>query len=116
MVKVWTIAIAQEKLDDVNNSNVSKAHNQSNRPFQTKIHLEATRSECLSFVTDLLRKRKQAFKNWLSILVKIQVRFSDHAAIHGAGISKTDSAENYATYYPFYKYQFGLITNFLFGN
>lgn len=42
--KVWTIAIAQEKLDDViNNSNVSKAQlTKVTDRFKTKIHLEAT--------------------------------------------------------------------------
>ncbi|MBK9689677.1 MAG: hypothetical protein IPO65_18835 [Saprospiraceae bacterium] len=42
--KVWTIAIAQEKLDDViNNSNISKAQlTKVTDRFKTKIHLEAT--------------------------------------------------------------------------
>lgn len=33
----------------------------------------------------------------------------------GNGLTKTDSKENYATYYPFYQYQLQLMQNFLFG-
>ena len=42
--KVWTIAIAQEKLDDViSNSNINKAQlTKVTDRFKTKIHLEAT--------------------------------------------------------------------------
>jgi hypothetical protein len=35
--------------------------------------------------------------------------------LSGNGLTKTDSKENYATYYPFYQYQLQLMQNFLFG-
>lgn len=114
--KVWTIAIAQEKLDDViNNSNVSKAQlTKVTDRFKTKIHLEATEVDVI-IRNRLLRKTETGIQKLTEHFKKNSGKISDHAAIHGAGISKTDSAENYATYYPFYKYQFDLLQNFLFG-
>ncbi|MCE1168906.1 MAG: BREX system P-loop protein BrxC [Sphingobacteriia bacterium] len=114
--KVWTIAIAQEKLDDViNNSNVSKAQlTKVTDRFKTKIHLEATEVDVI-IRNRLLRKTETGIQKLTEHFKKNSGKISDHAAIHGAGISKTDSAENYTTYYPFYKYQFDLLQNFLFG-
>lgn len=114
--KVWTIAIAQEKLDDViNNSNVSKAQlTKVTDRFKTKIHLEATEVDVI-IRNRLLRKTETGIQKLTEHFKKNSGKISDHAAIHGAGISKTDSSENYATYYPFYKYQFDLLQNFLFG-
>ena len=114
--KVWTIAIAQEKLDDViNNSNVSKAQlTKVTDRFKTKIHLEATEVDVI-IRNRLLRKSETGIQKLTEHFKKNSGKISDHATIHGAGISKTDNAENYATYYPFYKYQFDLLQNFLFG-
>jgi hypothetical protein len=114
--KVWTIAIAQEKLDDViNNSNVSKAElTKVTDRFKTKIHLEATEVDVI-IRNRLLKKSESGIQKLSEHFKKNSGKVSDHAAIHGAGISKTDNAENYATYYPFYKYQFDLLQNFLFG-
>ena len=114
--KVWTIAIAQEKLDDViNNSNVSKAQlTKVTDRFKTKIHLEATEVDVI-IRNRLLKKSEAGIQKLAEHYKKNAGKIADHAAIHGAGISKTDSPENYATYYPFYKYQFDLLQNFLFG-
>ncbi len=114
--KVWTIAIAQEKLDDViNNSNVSKAQlTKVTDRFKTKIHLEATEVDVIIRYR-LLKKSDVGLEKLKEHYRNNSGKISDHALIHGAGISKTDSAENYATYYPFYKYQFDLLQNFLFG-
>jgi hypothetical protein len=114
--KVWTIAIAQEKLDDViNNSNVSKAQlTKVTDRFKTKIHLEATEVGVI-IRNRLLKKTETGIQKLTEHFSKNSGKISDHAAIHGAGISKTDSATNYTTYYPFFKYQFDLLQNFLFG-
>lgn len=114
--KVWTIAIAQEKLDDViNNSNVSKAQlTKVTDRFKTKIHLEATEVGVI-IRNRLLKKTDTGIQKLTEHYSKNSGKIADHASIHGAGISKTDSADNYATYYPFYKYQFDLLQNFLFG-
>jgi hypothetical protein len=114
--KVWTIAIAQEKLDDViNNSNVSKAQlTKVTDRFKTKIHLEATEVDVI-IRNRLLKKTETGIQKLTEHFKNNSGKISDHAFLHGAGISKTDNAENYATYYPFYKYQFDLLQNFLFG-
>lgn len=114
--KVWTIAIAQEKLDDViSNASLSRAQlTKVTDRFKTKIHLEATEVDVI-IRNRLLRKSETGIQKLTEHFNLNSGKISDHAAIHGAGISKTDNAENYATYYPFYKYQFDLLQNFLFG-
>lgn len=114
--KVWTIAIAQEKLDDViNNSNVSKAQlTKVTDRFKTKIHLEATEVDVI--IRERLLKKKDVGIQKLSEHFKLNSgKIADHASIYGAGISKTDTLASYTTYYPFYKYHFDLLQNFLFG-
>lgn len=114
--KVWTIAIAQEKLDDViNNSNVDRAQlTKVTDRFKTKIHLEATEVDVI-IRNRLLRKNEKGLKQLAEYYAKNSGKIADHASLHGAGVSKTDSKESYATYFPFYKYQFDLLQNFLFG-
>jgi len=114
--RVWTIAIAQEKLDDViNNSNIGKAQlTKVTDRFKTKIHLEATevdqiiKSRLLKKTDDGVRALKDHFR-------KHSGQIADHSTLTGAGIVKTDKEESYITYYPFYKHQFDLMQNFLFG-
>lgn len=114
--KTWTIAIAQEKLDDViNNSNVNKAQlTKVTDRFKTKIHLESTEVDVI-IRNRLLKKTETGFQKLTEHYKRNSGKIADHASIHGAGISKTDSEDNYITYYPFYKYQFDLLQNFLFG-
>lgn len=114
--KVWTIAIAQEKLDDViSNASLSRAQlTKVTDRFKTKINLEATEVDVI-IRNRLLRKTETGIQKLSEHFSKNSGKISDHAAIHGAGISKTDNAEKYANYYPFYKYQFDLLQNFLFG-
>lgn len=114
--KVWTIAIAQEKLDDViSNASLSRAQlTKVTDRFKTKIHLEATEVDVI-IRNRLLRKSETGIQKLTEHFKKNSGKIADHAAISGAGISKTDNADNYATYYPFYKYQFDLLQNFLFG-
>ncbi|MDD2211909.1 MAG: BREX system P-loop protein BrxC [Clostridia bacterium] len=114
--KVWTIAIAQEKLDDViNNSNVSKAQlTKVTDRFKTKIHLEATEVDVI-IRNRLLNKNTTAIEKLKDHYTKNSGKISDHAALNGNGISKTETLEGYITYYPFYEYQFNLLQNFLFG-
>lgn len=114
--KVWTIAIAQEKLDDViNNSNISKAQlSKVTDRFKTKIHLESTEIDVI-IRNRLLKKTDEGIALLKEHFQNNAGKIADHASLTGAGISKTNNADNYATYYPFYKYQFDLLQNFLFG-
>ena len=104
--KVWTIAIAQEKLDDViNNSNISKAQlSRVTDRFKTKIHLESTEIDVI-IRNRLLKKTDEGIALLKEHFQNNAGKIADHASLTGAGISKTNNADNYATYYPFYKYQ-----------
>ena len=112
--KVWTIAIAQERLDDViNNSNVSKAQlTKVTDRFKTKIHLEATEVDVI-IRSRLLKKKDDAVKKLAVHYQSHSGKIADHSGLVGAG--KTETEESYVTYYPFYQNQFGLLQNFLFG-
>lgn len=112
--KVWTIAIAQEKLDDViNNSNVSKAQlTKVTDRFKTKIHLEATEVDVI-IRSRLLKKNDSAVKKLKEHYQSNSGKIADHSGLTGAG--KTESIDSFVTYYPFYQNQFGLLQNFLFG-
>ena len=114
--KVWTIAIAQEKLDDViSNSNVTKAQlTKVTDRFKTKIHLEATEVDVI-IRNRLLNKTEEGILRLKEYYEKNSGKINDHAALIGSGVTKTDTVERYSAYYPFYKYQFDLLQNFLFG-
>ena len=114
--RVWTIAIAQEKLDDViNNGNVSKAQlTKVTDRFKTKIHLEATEVDII-IQNRLLGKSEEGLKLLEKNFKEHSGKISDHSLLQGVGSSKTDTEDSYKTYYPFYKHQFELLQNFLFG-
>jgi hypothetical protein len=112
--KVWTIAIAQEKLDDViNNSNVSKAQlTKVTDRFKTKIHLEATEVDVI-IRSRLLKKKDEAVNKLKDHYRSHSGKIADHSGLTGA--TKTEDLDSFVTYYPFYQNQFGLLQNFLFG-
>jgi len=113
---VWTIAIAQEKLDDVIiNSKISRSQlTKVTDRFKTKIHLEATEVDVI-IRNRLLKKNDTGIAKLKENYKANSGKIADHASLVGSGIVKTDSEDNYITYYPFYKYQFDLLQNFLFG-
>ncbi|HTF31193.1 MAG TPA: hypothetical protein VK625_20195, partial [Flavitalea sp.] len=112
--KVWTVAIAQEKLDDViNNSNISKAQlTKVTDRFKTKIHLEATEVDVI-IRSRLLKKKDEAVKDLKDHYQSHSGKIADHSGLTGA--TKTENIDSFVTYYPFYQNQFGLLQNFLFG-
>ena len=112
--KVWTIAIAQEKLDDViNNSNINRAQlTKVTDRFKTKIHLEATEVDVI-IRSRLLKKKDTAIHLLNEHYQQHSGKIADHSGLSGA--AKTETVDSYITYYPFYKNQFTLLQNFLFG-
>lgn len=112
--KVWTVAIAQEKLDDViSNSSVNKAMlTKVTDRFKTKVHLEATEVDVI-IRSRLLKKNDSSIKLLEDNYQRNSGKIADHSNLTGA--SKTEGKGTYVTYYPFYKYQFDLMQNFLFG-
>tara|TARA_R110002050_G_scaffold158381_3_gene287676 strand:+ start:13540 stop:17139 length:3600 start_codon:yes stop_codon:yes gene_type:complete len=115
--KVWTIAIAQEKLDDViNNANVNKSQlTKVTDRFKTKLHLESTEVDVI-IRNRLLLKREEAFNDLVAYYKKHEGQVSDSTNLKATFPTKTHSAEQFATYYPFHKYQFDLLQKFLFSS
>jgi polyribonucleotide nucleotidyltransferase len=109
--KVWTIAIAQEKLDDViNNSNVSKAQlTKVTDRFKTKIHLEATEVDVI-IRSRLLKKNDAAVKKLKEHYQSNSGKIADHSGLNGTG--KTESVDSFVTYYPFYQKSVWSVTEF----
>lgn len=82
--------------------------------FKTKIHIEATEVDVI--IRNRLLKKTDAGKQLLEDnYTSNSGKITDTAMLVGNGLTKTDSKENYATYYPFYQYQLQLMQNFLFG-
>jgi len=115
--KVWTIAIAQEKLDNVivnANINRSQLAKVTDR-FKTKIHLESTEVDVI-MKNRLLLKKEDAYKNLTDFYKKNEGLISDATNLKSTFPTKTISADQFATYYPFHKYQFDLLQKFLFSS
>jgi hypothetical protein len=115
--KVWTIAIAQEKLDDViNNANVSRTQlTKVTDRFKTKIHLEATEVDVI-IRSRLLQKKDNYYTQLINYYNKNEGLVSDATNLKSTFPTKTNSAEEFATYYPFHKYQFDILQKFLFSS
>jgi len=115
--KVWTIAIAQEKLDDVIN-NASVTRNQLTKVtdrFKTKIHLESTEVDVI-IRSRLLQKKDTFFQQLKDYYKKNDGLISDATNLKSSFPTKTTSAHEFATYYPFHKYQFDILQKFLFSS
>jgi hypothetical protein len=80
--------------------------------FKTKIHLEATEVDVI-IRSRLLKKKDAAVEKLKEHYQANSGKIADHSGLTGAG--KTESVDSFVTYYPFYKNQFGLLQNFLFG-
>jgi len=115
--KVWTVAIAQEKLDDViNNNNINRAQlTKVTDRFKTKIHLESTEVDVI-IRNRLLLKKDDAFDDLTKYFKKHDGLINDATNLKSTFPTKTESAEQFATYYPFHKYQFDLLQKFLFSS
>ena len=113
--RVWTIAIAQEKLDDViHNANVSK--NQLVKltdRFKTQLHLESTEVEYI-IKNRLLGKNDAGLKLLKDQFTSKSGQISNVTNLKASFGTVCESADEFATFYPFHKYQFRLLQNFLF--
>lgn len=115
--KVWTIAIAQEKLDDIiNNTNVNRSQlTKVTDRFKTKIHIESTEVEVI-IRSRLLQKTKAGHQQLVAYHKKNEGLVSDATNLKSSFPTKTADAEEFATYYPFHKYQFDILQKFLFSS
>jgi hypothetical protein len=115
--KVWTIAIAQEKLDDViNNANVNRSQlTKVTDRFKTKVHLESTEVDVI-IRSRLLHKTDAGHKQLADYHKKNEGLVSDATNLKSSFPTKTADAVEFATYYPFHKYQFDILQKFLFSS
>lgn len=115
--KVWTIAIAQEKLDDViNNANVNKSQlTKVTDRFKTKMHLESTEVDVI-IRNRLLQKKDHAYASLMKFFKDNTGQVSDATNLKSIFPTKTIDENQFATYYPFHKYQFDLLQKFLFSS
>ena len=115
--KVWTIAIAQEKLDDViNNANVNRSQlTKVTDRYKTKIHLESTEVDVI-IRNRLLQKKASAEKGLSDYFKKNQGLITDATNLKSAFPTQTNNEAEFAAYYPFHKYQFNILQKFLFSS
>jgi hypothetical protein len=115
--KVWTIAIAQEKLDDViNNANVNRSQlTKVTDRFKTKVHLEATEVDVI-IRSRLLRKNESGYQRLIDFHKTNEGLVSDATNLKSAFPTKTANGDEFATYYPFHRYQFDILQKFLFSS
>jgi hypothetical protein len=115
--KVWTVAIAQEKLDDViNNANVNKSQlTKVTDRFKTKLHLESTEVDVI-IRSRLLAKTEEGYQQLADYHKKHEGLVSDATNLKSSFPTKTMNADEFATYYPFHRYQFDILQRFLFSS
>lgn len=113
--RVWTIAIAQEKLDDViNNNNISKSQlTKVTDRFKTKIHLEATEVDVI-IRNRLLQKTDDGQKLLNSFFDSNAGKIAEITNLKSSFSTKSENKDLFNIYYPFHQYQFKLLQNFLF--
>jgi len=115
--KVWTIAIAQLKLDDViSMKNVSKNLLTKLRDrFRTAIDIKADEVDVI-IKQRLLAKKSGAREELMGYFQKNSGAIRDLTNLPGLNLRPTADAETYADYYPFHEYQFRMLQYFLFGS
>jgi len=115
--KAWTIAIAQEKLDDViNNANVNRSQlTKVTDRFKTKIHVESTEVNVI-IRSQLLHKTEAGRQLLVDYHKKNEGLVSDATNLKSSFPTKTADADELAEYYPFHKYQFDILQKFLFSS
>ncbi len=115
--RVWTIAIAQLKLDDVISAQ-NLSHSQLNKlrdRFRFKVDIKADEVDVI-IKQRLLAKTVQARNELKAYFAKNSGAIRDITNLRGSTLRPTDNADNYADYYPFYEYQFRMLQYFLFGS
>ncbi|MBN2373590.1 BREX system P-loop protein BrxC [bacterium] len=114
--KVWTIAIAQEKLDDViHNANLTfNELNKVTDRFKTKIHLSSEEVDTV-IRKRMLLKKAEAIGKLSQFYSANNGLIIDTTSLNAKFPTKTENQEDFVTYYPFHKYHFDLLQNFLFS-
>lgn len=115
--KVWTIAIAQQRLDDVikaENIALNSLTKVRDR-FRTKIAIEADEVDTI-IRHRLLAKTDESRTVLGDYFASANGAIADVTNIGVPSLRKTTDVETYIAYYPFYMHQFKLLQYFLFGS
>lgn len=114
--RVWTIAIAQQRLDDVitsANFNKDKLTKLIDR-FKNRIDIKADEVETI-IRHRLLAKTDEGQLQLKKYFAQNSGMLGDITNIGASGLNKTADAQTYADYYPFFSHQFKMLQYFLFG-
>ena len=79
------------------------------------MHLESTEVDVI-MKNRLLLKKEDAYQKLTEYYRKNEGLVSDATNLKSTFPTKTASADEFATYYPFHKYQFDLLQKFLFSS
>ncbi|MCF0219894.1 MAG: BREX system P-loop protein BrxC [Muribaculaceae bacterium] len=114
--RVWTIAIAQQKLDDViTSANVSKDKlTKLIDRFKERIDIKADEVETI-IRHRLLDKTEGGEQQLMTYFDQNSGKIGDITNIGASQLHKTVSAQTYSDYYPFFGHQFKMLQYFLFG-
>lgn len=115
--KVWTIAIAQQRLDDVikaENVQLNSLTKVRDR-FRTKIAIEADEVDTI-IRHRLLDKEDSSRAILRDYFSENNGIIADVTNIGVPSLKKTEDVNIYIDYYPFYMHQFKLLQYFLFGS
>lgn len=115
--KVWTIAIAQQRLDDVikaENVQLNSLTKVRDR-FRTKIAIEADDVDTI-IRHRLLDKEDSSRAILRDYFSENNGIIADVTNIGVPSLKKTEDVNTYIDYYPFYMHQFKLLQYFLFGS
>lgn len=113
--KVWTIAIAQEDLEQVINNITNISHKEFSKVsdrFRTKIPLSSDDVETI-IKKRLLKKNAEGTKKLEELYGKNSGSIIDITNLKSKFPTKSDNLDKFITYYPFHSYQFDLLQNFI---
>lgn len=113
---IWTVAIAQEKLGDViHNASISiQELNKVTDRFKTKIHLSSDEVDTV-IRKRLLLKKEESDQQLKQFFEKNSGLVMDSTNLNAKFSTKTENPDDFSIYYPFHKYHFDLLQNFLFA-
>lgn len=113
--KGWTIAIAQEDLEQVINNITNISHKEFSKVsdrFRTKIPLSSDDVETI-IKKRLLKKNAEGTKKLEELYSNNSGSIIDITNLNSKFPTKSDNLDKFITYYPFHSYQFDILQNFI---
>ncbi|MEA1940261.1 MAG: BREX system P-loop protein BrxC [Candidatus Caldatribacteriota bacterium] len=113
--KGWTIAIAQEDLDQVINNITNVSHKEFNKVsdrFRMKMPLSSEDVETI-IKKRLLKKNAEGTKKLEELYKNNNGTIIDFTNLKSKFPTKSDDPDKFITYYPFHSYQIDLLQNFI---